>query len=128
MFRFYADENLSVRLVNKLKYFGYDIVTAYEFGQGNQRIPDEQVLSIATVEARAVLTFNRNDFRDLHYAGKHHAGILIGKDDRDVERQAQAIHQYLQTQSTLANRCLRVLKHNQPGFDFVVREYLRNSG
>jgi Domain of unknown function (DUF5615) len=44
MIRLYADENFELPVVEKLREKGYDILTAQEASQGNQGIPDEEVL------------------------------------------------------------------------------------
>ena len=59
MIRFYANENLSAVIVNELRRLGHDVLTSYEAGNANQRIPDEQVLVTATAADRCVITFNR---------------------------------------------------------------------
>lgn len=128
MFRFYANENLSSVLVNELRRLGHDVLTSYEAGNANQRIPDELVLAAATADDRCVVTFNRDDFVTLHRSGVEHGGIVVCKDDRDRLRQALALHEYLITQQTLCNRLIRILKRNQPGSSqpiFVMREYQR---
>jgi predicted nuclease of predicted toxin-antitoxin system len=128
MFRFYANENLSSVLVNELRRLGHDVLTSYEAGNANQRIPDERVLADATAADRCVVTFNRDDFLKLHRSGVQHSGIIVCKDDRDRLGQALALHEYLITQQTLTNRFIRVLKQNQPGSSqpiFIVREYQR---
>jgi predicted nuclease of predicted toxin-antitoxin system len=127
-FRFYANENLSADLVKALRNLGYDVVTSYEAGNANQGVPDDQVLQTATADNRAVITFNRDDFFALHRSGIDHSGIVVCKDDSDVQGIGQALHDYLATQETLQNRLLRVLQKNQPGLNypvFIVREYLR---
>jgi predicted nuclease of predicted toxin-antitoxin system len=128
-FRFYANENLSADLVKALQHLGYDVLTSYEAGNANQRIPDDQVLQTAIAENRAVITFNRDDFLALHRSGVEHSGIVVCKDDSNVRGMGQALHDYLDTQQTLQNRLLRVLQKNQPGINypvFAVREYSRD--
>lgn len=127
-FRFYANENLPVELVNALQHLGHDLLTSYEAGNANQGILDEQVLSTASANNRAVITFNRDDFLVLHRSGIEHGGIVICKDDSDLQRLGQVLHDYLITQETLQNRLLRVLQQNQRGSShpvFVIREYPR---
>jgi predicted nuclease of predicted toxin-antitoxin system len=127
-FRFYANENLSADLVKALRNLSYDVVTSYEAGNANQRISDDQVLQTATAKNRAVITFNRDDFLALHRSGVDHSGIIVCKDDSNIQGIGQALHDYLATQETLQNRLLRVLQKNQPGLNypvFIVREYLR---
>jgi predicted nuclease of predicted toxin-antitoxin system len=127
-FRFYANENLPAELVAALQQLGHDVLTSYEAGNANQRVPDEQVLITATADERAVITLNRDDFLRLHRSGGEHNGIVICKDDSDLQRLGQVLHDYLITQETLQNRLLRVLQQNQRGSShpvFVIREYPR---
>lgn len=129
MFRFYANENLSSMLVNELRRLGHDVLTSYDAGNANQRIPDDRVLAEATLADRCVITFNRDDFLKLHRSGFQHSGIVVCKDDRNRLGQALALHEYLITQQTLQNRFIRVLKQNQLGSSqpiFIVQEYLRS--
>jgi hypothetical protein len=128
MFRFYANENLSFILVKELRDLEHDVLTSYEAGNANQRIPDERVLAEATMNNRCVVTFNRDDFLQLHRSGIEHSGIIIFKDDRDRLNQVLTLQKYLITQQTLQNRLIRVLKQNQKGLTqpiFVVKEYQR---
>lgn len=130
MFKFYANENLAIGLVTELRQFGYDIMTSSEAGNANQGIPDDEVLATATTANRCVITFNRDDFLKLHRKGIEHEGIIICKDDPDLQGLATVLHHYLVTQQTLKNRLIRILKTNQPGANqpfFVVREYSVNS-
>lgn len=127
-FRFYANENLTMELVETLRQLGHDVLTSYEAGNANQRIPDHQVLATATADDRAVLTFNRDDFLALHRSGANHSGIVVCKDDSNIRELGKVLHHYLITQKTLHNRLLRVLQKNQPGSSqpvFTVREYTR---
>lgn len=62
MARLYANENVPSEAIGHLRRFGHDVLTTHEAGKSNQAIPDEEVLSFATAEKRAVLTFNRKDF------------------------------------------------------------------
>ena len=62
MVRFYADENFPRPVVEQLRELGHDVLTMVEDGQNNQRIPDEEVLAIATGHHRVLLTINRKHF------------------------------------------------------------------
>jgi predicted nuclease of predicted toxin-antitoxin system len=125
----YSNENLSIDLVERIREFGYDVLTSYQAGQANQGIPDDKVLAYATANQRSVITFNRDDFVALHRSSIDHAGVIVCKDDRDYLQQAQALHAFLATQTDSLQNCLvRVLRQNQPGSSqklFVVKEYLR---
>jgi predicted nuclease of predicted toxin-antitoxin system len=125
----YSNENLSIDLVERIREFGYDVLTSYQAEQANQATSDDEVLAYATANQRSVITFNRDDFVALHHSGVDHAEIIVCEDDRDYLQQAQALHAFLATQTdSLQNRLVRVLRQNQPGSIqklFVVKEYLR---
>jgi len=127
-FRFYANENLPAELVITLRRLWHDVLTSYEAGNANQGIPDEQVLTTATADNRAIITLNRDDFLALHRSGVEHGGIVVCKDDKDLQGLGEVLHNYLTTQETLQNRLLRVLQQNQRGSGqpvFTIREYTR---
>lgn len=84
-----------------LRDCGHDVLTSYEAVQANQGIPDPEVLIL--------ITFNRDDFIDLHRSGMNHSGIIICKDDRDYQGQAKFINDFLQAQTTeLSDRLIRL--------------------
>ena len=127
--RFYADENLPYDLVQELKRMGYDVLRAYEAGNANQQIPDDQVLATATSLERTVLTCNRRDFLSLHRSGVNHGGIILCKEPENFWAVGQFLQEYFMTQSSLVNRLLRVLRQNQRGAKepkLVIREYFRS--
>jgi hypothetical protein len=126
MTRLYSNENFAIDFVMILRSMGHDVLTSYEAGQANQGIPDAAVLAFATTEQRSVITFNRDDFVDLHRSGINHAGIVVCKDDRDYAGQAAVLQAWM-VQDELSDRCLRVKKQNQgkTGQVFVVQEYDR---
>ena len=66
MARLYCDEDIHLGLANELRARGHDVLTAYEDGRANQRVPDEQVLVRASALERVLLTCNRHDFKRLH--------------------------------------------------------------
>ena len=136
MVKLYSNENFPMDIIRQLRQLGYDVLTSYEAGQANQGIPDEDVLTFATQNERAVITLNRDDFITLHSSGISHNGIIICKTDRDYVGQTQTLHAYLQgieSQShafalTLQNRLIRVKKQNQPKSSrqvFIIQEYSR---
>jgi hypothetical protein len=43
----YADENFPLAAVVQLRGLGHDVLTAFEAGQANQKIPDPAVLAYA---------------------------------------------------------------------------------
>jgi predicted nuclease of predicted toxin-antitoxin system len=74
--RLYTDENFSLPVVELLRVFGHDVLTARETGNANLQIPDEAVLAFAIANERAVVTRNRRYFIRLHPLNSNHAGII----------------------------------------------------
>ena len=127
MARFYSNENFAIDIVQILRNYGHDVLTSCEAGQANQSIPDPEVLKFATNQNRILITFNRDDFIELHRSGIKHSGVIICKDDRDYLGQAKFINEFLQSQTTeLSDRLIRIQKQNQPKSStpvFIIREY-----
>jgi predicted nuclease of predicted toxin-antitoxin system len=74
--KFLADENISSKVVGKLRNKGIDIVSVKEFASG---ISDESVLELANKQKRVVITFD-DDFGELIYGRKLRAqGIILLK-------------------------------------------------
>lgn len=127
-FNFYSNENFALDMVKMLEKLGHSVITSYDAGQANQAIPDNEVLNYATRNNLVVITFNRDDFIELHNTGIQHSGILICKTDRDYQGQVNFLHKYLQERDSLANRLIRIKKQQKKGFSqkvFVVQEYFR---
>jgi predicted nuclease of predicted toxin-antitoxin system len=102
----YADENFSLRVVERLRDLGHDVVTVHERGRTGG--DDAKVLSDATAEGRAVLTFDKRDFWRLHRLNSSHAGI-IRCDMREVpDTLAANIHQAISLLPDLAGQFLRI--------------------
>ncbi len=95
MSRLYTDENFPLPVVEFLRNFGHDILTAKEAGQANQRIPDEDVLAFAVSNKRAILTRNRRDFIRLHCLNSNHAGIIVCSEEPNFEQAAIAINELI---------------------------------
>ena len=108
MARLYADEDFSYLVIQHLRQFGHDVLTAHEAGQAGQGIPDTEVLALATMAGRAVLTFNRRHFIRLPSEGLPHGGIIVCTRDDDVVALADRIHQQLQNVPTLQEQLLRI--------------------
>lgn len=126
MTRFYANENFPLDLVEELRRLGYDVLTSYEAGQANQLISDENVLKFAQEIERVVITLNREDFITLHKQGKTHSGILICKEDRDYQGQAEKFHEFiLNASQSLKGKLIRIKKQNKKGASqvFVIQNY-----
>jgi hypothetical protein len=108
--KLYANENFPRAVVEELRQLGYDVLTAFEVGQANQGIPDEEVLNFSSRQQRAVITLNRKDFIALHKTGLPHSGIVVCRRDNDFFQLAQRIDRELKDFSSLANELVRVNK------------------
>lgn len=71
-------------LVRGLRSRGIDVVTAAEVGMTRRR--DEEHLSLATAQGRALYSFNVGDFHEIHTewtsTGRDHAGIILAQQKR----------------------------------------------
>ena len=108
MAAFYADESFPLPAVEALRRLGHDVLTSFEAGQANQRVPDDAVLDFATRAGRAVLTLNRWDFVALHARVAQHAGIVACSQDADTARLAGAIDAAVREVVSLAGALIRV--------------------
>jgi hypothetical protein len=108
MARLYANENFPFQVVKALRDLGHDVLTSLEAGNANQSIPDDQVLSFAVQENRALLTINRKDFIPFHEKGIHHTGIIVCTQDSDTAGQANRIHAAIQGSDVLVERLFRI--------------------
>jgi hypothetical protein len=108
MARLYADEDFHYAVVEQLRQLGHDALTVHEAGQGNQGIPDPDVLAFAIGVGRAVLTYNRWDYVKLHSRVQPHSGIIVCSRDRDLLALAVRIHQAIANLASLDSLLIRV--------------------
>ena len=106
----YANENFPQPVVEALRGLGHDVLTSFDSGQANQRIPDDQVLAYATARRRAVITNNRFDFKRLHRRQPRDAGIIVCTEDDDFAALAQRIHRCLEAFPSLAGQLVNVTR------------------
>ena len=75
-------------LVRGLRSRGIDVVTAADAGMIRRK--DEEHLSLATVQGRALYSFNVGDYHEIHTewtaTGRVHAGIIIGAAEALLDR------------------------------------------
>jgi hypothetical protein len=106
--RLYANENFPLPVVAALRALGHDVLTTVDAGKAGQAVPDDQVLSFATGEGRALLTLNRRHFVRLHTSGVVHAGIIVCTFDADFVAQAARIEQAILSVPDLTAQLIRV--------------------
>ena len=63
--RLFTDAMIDLRPAVNLRRLGYDVQSCQEAGRSNRGISDHRQLSYATQQGRAILTFNRRDYRRL---------------------------------------------------------------
>jgi predicted nuclease of predicted toxin-antitoxin system len=111
MIRMYANENFPLETVERLRTFGYNVLTTNDAGRSNLQIPDEDVLDFAIAENRAVLTLNRKDFIRLHRNISKHCGIIVCTKNDDFKQFADAIHKVLSAfEQGISNQLIRVYR------------------
>jgi hypothetical protein len=108
----YSNENFPKRVVEELRRLGHDVLTSYEAGRANQKIPDDQVLEYAVAENRAVLTLNRIDFIRLHQdtRGAHSGIIVCTRDDANPLAFAERINAVLIIHPNPAGQLIRIVR------------------
>jgi hypothetical protein len=110
MARLYANENFPLRVVLGLRGLGHDVLTVAEAGKAGRAISDEDVLTFAILQGRAVLTLNRQDFIRLHRDRPDHTGIIVCTQDDDTSGQAHRIHEAILREQPLNGKLVRVYR------------------
>ena len=79
--RLYLDEDVHGDLGKALRQQGYDVLTANEAQK--KGLLDRQQLEFATEQNRAIFTFNKVDFIELHLqylaGARSHSGIIVSR-------------------------------------------------
>ncbi|WP_373544428.1 DUF5615 family PIN-like protein [Chamaesiphon sp.] len=110
MARLYMDEQFPKVVSQLLREMGHDVLTVQEAGKGNLGIPDEDVLSFAIADNRAVVTLNRDDFRRLHRANSQHFGVIICTNDPDRSSMASRLNDAIVDRESLQGNLIRVVR------------------
>ena len=108
MARLYADENFPLPVTLDLRRLGHDVLTACEASKSDQSVPDEEGLTFATTEGRAILTINHLHFIRLHRVAVQHSGIIVCTYDGNFAAQAVRIEAVISGQESLQDQLLRV--------------------
>jgi len=102
-----------VGVIKLLQDLGHNAVSAKDMGKDNQNIPDERVLEYATLQERAVITFNRKNFFKLHPSNSQHDGIIACTYDPEQDRLARNIDQAVNAENgDLKQKLIRVYRPN----------------
>ena len=111
MEKLYVNENFPLPVVKLLHNFGHDVLTSFDAGNANQRIPDEDVLAFAASQNRVLLTLNRRDFIQLHQVNPIHAGIIVCTQDMNFAGFANRIHaELVKSKGLFENQLIRIYK------------------
>jgi len=77
--RLYLDEDVHKRVAYALKLRHFDVISAHELGRWG--LSDEEQLSYATNEGRALFTYNTSDYLPIHQdwirRGREHYGLIV---------------------------------------------------
>ena len=104
----FSNENFPLPVVQSLRKPGHDVLTTVDTGRAGDAIPDPEVLAFASAQGRALLTLNRRDFIRLHLKSDAHHGIIVCTFDRDLQGQANRIHQAIASGKELRGKLIRV--------------------
>jgi predicted nuclease of predicted toxin-antitoxin system len=81
-FPLYLDEDVNPAVAILLDADGIDVLSAQKAGRANRKITDEEQLTFAAGQGRAIITHNVKDYdrlaRQWATEGKMHAGIIMG--------------------------------------------------
>ena len=108
MASFYTNENFPIRVARFLREMGHDVLTSYDAGNANQRIPDEEVIEFAAKAGRIVLTLNRRDFIEAHGKKSDHAGIIVCTQNPDAREQSEQIDTVVREMGNLTGKLVRI--------------------
>jgi Domain of unknown function (DUF5615) len=77
--RLYLDEDVHKRVASALRLRHFDVISAHDLQRWG--LSDEEQLTCAAAEGRALLTYNTSDFVRIHLGwlqrGQEHAGIIV---------------------------------------------------
>jgi len=81
--RLLLDEDVHPQAAPALRRRGFDVVSVHEIGRAGRRISDDDQLTFAVEQDRAIFSFNEEDFVKLYLAWlsaqKRHCGIIVCK-------------------------------------------------
>lgn len=105
-----ADEDFDFTHVVLMRERGVDVITIAELGLASQQYDDEDVLRTATKQGRAVVTFNRVHFRQLHDVFPEHAGIILCKRNTPQKMLVDKIVTLVETVPDARGRLFRIIQ------------------
>jgi hypothetical protein len=101
--RLFTDEMIHTGLAVELRRRGYDVESCQEADRGNQKISDEDQLLYATLQGRALLSYNQRHFVPLDQqwkaASRRHAGIILSPTIESLGVLIRYVQRHLDTYS-----------------------------
>jgi hypothetical protein len=99
--RLYTDEDVNVRLAQQLRRDGYDVLTCLDAGNANRGLADEEQLSFAVGERRAILIHNIPHYAVIHGAWqaqqREHYGVIAVKKTTPLGELVRRTRRHLET-------------------------------
>jgi hypothetical protein len=110
-FPLFLDEDVDVELASLLSVAGYDVLTTLSAGRANLAVSDDDQLTYATVNGRALFSHNVKDFvalaQEWASSGKVHAGLILSSRYRTYALKAM-FEVLLEERRDVRNACLRL--------------------
>ncbi len=75
MFRFLADENIALRVVEALRKEKFDVLSVFE--EKLSGASDEKLLKLALKEKRIILTHDKDFGNLIHWLHRSHSGVIL---------------------------------------------------
>ncbi len=109
--KFLVDVGVGRRVEEYLKKRGFDIKTVIEL---DPRMPDEEIISLAALEARMVVTMDK-DFGELVYHSlmDHRGVLLLRLEDASGDEKLHVIAKIIENFSDQIKNCFCVFKNNK---------------
>jgi hypothetical protein len=108
--RLLADEHIAQELVRRIRLLGHDVVMVRSLNEDKRGDgwTDEDVLTEAILQGRAVLTDNIKHFKPLSEEKHWHCGIIACAFDADYQRKAKAIDEKIRDAGDLRGKWIYV--------------------
>ena len=110
MTRLFADENIPPRIVQGLQNHGVDIITTTDAQLDNRKTSDPDILAYASGVGRAVITFDRGDYKKLHQQSNAHSGIILLKQNMPLPMLIEKVAALALSQADLSGKVHRVIQ------------------
>jgi hypothetical protein len=110
-FPLFLDEDVDVELASMLGAAGYDVLTTLSAGRANLALSDDDQLTYAAANGRALFSHNVRDFvalaQEWASSGRVHAGLILSSRYRTYVMKSM-FEVLLEARSDVRNECLRL--------------------